>query len=155
MSRMTQARNKRKRGFSLIEILLAVFVTGAVATILAATMPIAMKSRVKADYNNKATSLAQKQLEVTRALGYANLTPAQMFKYKVIDSATPVAANTYKCDSVDFTVDDSPASVLPSGEGTLKVEQADIDLRRVTVEISYMDGGRRRTVRLATLVANL
>lgn len=155
MSLTRISRRNRKRGFSLIEILLAVFVTGAVATILAATMPIAMKSRVKADYNNKATSLAQKQLEVTRALGYANLTPAQMVKYKVIDSATPIAANTYQCVNVDYLVDDSPGSVLPGGQGTMKVEQADIDLRRITVEISYLDGGTRRTVRIATLVANL
>lgn len=144
-----------KRGFSLIEVLFAVFITSLCAAMLAATMPVATASREKADTNNKATSLIQKQLEAVRGIGYGNLTPAQMFTYKLIDSANAVATDTYSWTNVDSANKDNPANVLKSGTGTIKVEAVDTDLRRVTVTVTWSDRGTTRTLRAATLVANL
>lgn len=140
-----------------MEVLLAVFLAGLCATLLAATMPVATTSRARADLNNKATSLAQKHLEAVRGLGYANAIPAQLIKYSLIDSASPLAGapSTFAITNVDNAAVDSAAQVLPSGTGRLTLEQVDLDLRRVTVEIRYSDRGTERSVTVGTLIANL
>lgn len=146
---------KRQRGFSLIEVLIAIFLVVMCSMIVVATMPIATASREKADLMSKATGIAQKQIEALRGVGYPNLVPSRMLTLGLIDSMTPVATNTYSFTNADTLAFDSPAQVLPSGTGRVMVEQVDFDLRRVTVTITYSDRGTTRTSRLATLVANL
>mgnify|MGYP000954960739 FL=1 len=147
---------KRKRtGFSLVEVLFGVFLAMLSAMVLAASMPIATTSRARADLNNKATGLAQKQLEAIRSLGYANATPGQLRAAGLIDSVEPIAENTYSFSNVDSAALDNPSRILTSGSGRVILEQVDIDLRRATVEVRYTDGGREKSVRIGTLVANL
>ena len=150
-----QRFGRKRKGFSLIEVLFAVFMSLMCATILAATMPIATASRERADANNKATSVAQKQLEAIRGLGYGNITPNQLLAYKLIDSVTPVSDSTYSFKNVDKEAKDSVANVLKGGDGNVMIEQIDTDLRRVTVIVTYEDRSGKQEVRLATLVANL
>jgi len=137
--------------------LFGIFLAGLCATLLAATMPVATSSRARADLNNKATSMAQKHLEAVRGLGYANAIPAQLFQFGLIDTASPLSGtdDTYSFTNVDSGTVDSPAQILPSGTGRLTLEQVDLDLRRATIEIRYLDRGTTRSVRMGTLVANL
>lgn len=151
---MTRPRRERQ-GSTLLEVLFAVFLVAVCATILAASMPTATRSQKIADLNNKATNLAQKELEAIRALGYANLTPAQLANAQLIDSTTPVSANTYAFTNVDGGVTDSVAQMLPSGTGTVLIEQIDLDLRRVTIAVNYTYRGTAKSVRMGSLVANL
>ncbi|MCB8932851.1 MAG: hypothetical protein M9921_03465 [Fimbriimonadaceae bacterium] len=148
-------KRRLQQGTSLLEVLFAVFLVAVCATILAASMPTATRSQKIADLNNKATNLAQKELEAIRALGYANVTPTQLASAQLIDSTTPVQTNTYAFTNVDAGVTDSVAQVLPSGTGTVLIEQMDLDLRRVTVTVTYQMRGVAKTVRMGTLVANL
>ncbi len=144
-----------RRGFSLIETLIAIFLVVTCMLVVVATMPLATASRAKADLLSRATGLAQKEIEAMRGVGYPNLTPTQMANYGLIDSASPTSANTYAFTNADALANDSPARVLPNGTGSVVVEQIDIDLRRITVIVTYRDRGTTRTVRLGTLVANL
>lgn len=146
---------KRRRGFSLVEVLIAIFLVVMCSMIVVATMPVATASREKADLMSKATGIAQKQLEALRGVGYPNLVPSQMFNFGLIDNVAPVATNTYSFTNADTAVFDSPALVLPNGVGRVMIEQVDFDLRRVTVWVTYNDRGTTRTSRLATLIANL
>lgn len=152
---MSRRRTKTVRGFSLIEVLFAIFLASICAMILAASMPVANNSRARADLYNKATSLAQKQLEAISGLGYANATPAQLESFNLIDSATPVGTNTYSFSNVDIAQLDNPAQVLPNGSGTVEVSQVDLDLRKVVVTVNWVDRGRNRSLKLGTLIANL
>lgn len=145
----------KHRGFSLIEVLIAIFLVVLCAMIVVATMPIATASREKADLMTRATGLAQKQLEALRGAGYPNLVPSQLLSYGLIDSVTPVATNTFSFTNADAAVFDNPATILPNGAGRVRIEQLAIDLRRLTVEVSYNDRGTTRTARLGTLIANL
>ncbi|HMS55705.1 MAG TPA: prepilin-type N-terminal cleavage/methylation domain-containing protein [Fimbriimonadaceae bacterium] len=144
-----------RRGFSLVESLMAVFLVAMCAMVVSATMPMANRSRLKADLSSKAVGMAQKQLEAVRGLGYANLTPSQLFARSMIDSTTPVASDTYSFTNVDSAALDNPARILPSGTGQLKVEQVDLDLRRVTVSVAWSENGNNRSFQIGTLVANL
>ncbi|MBS1705887.1 MAG: hypothetical protein JST40_08435 [Armatimonadetes bacterium] len=139
----------------MIETLFAVFLTALCAIMLSATMPIATQSREKSNLLTRATNLAQKEIESVRGIGYANLTANQLYTYRLIDSTNTVAANTYTFTDVDSGNGDSVGTVLPTGTGRIKVEQVDLDLKRITVTISYDDRGTTRSVSLGTLVANL
>lgn len=94
-------------------------------------------------------------MEAVRAVGYPNMSATQLFAAGLIDSTSPVATNTYTFTAVDNARVDSPAQVLPSGTGRILVEQVDIDLRRVTLTVTWMDRGRSRSMTVGTLVANL
>lgn len=152
---MNRFSRRKKRGFSLIEVLFAIFLVMLSASIVVATMPTATRARVKADYNNKATSLAQKMIETVRGLGYANVAASPLYARGLLDSTTPVASNTYSFTNVDSTALDEPSRILPAGTGTIKIEQVDIDLRRITVTVSWTERGTARNVVVGTLVANL
>jgi len=135
--------------------LFAIFLVVTSATIALATMPLSTSARVKADLNNRATSLAQKQLEAIRGRGYANATAAQLLSLGLIDSTTEVTPSTYAFTNNDNAALDNPAKVLPQGTGTVKVEQVDLDLRRITITVSWVDRGTTRSMVVGTLIANL
>jgi type II secretory pathway pseudopilin PulG len=139
----------------LIEVVFAIFLVATGAAIIAATMPISNSSRAKADLQNKAVGLAQKQLEAVRGLGYANITAGQLYSYGLIDSTTPISTNTYSFTNTDYSSYDNPSRVLPTGTGWVKIEQVDLDLRQITIGVTWNDRGTTRSYTLGTLVANL
>lgn len=146
---------KRKRGSTLIESLFAVFLVLSAATVVLVTMPMGTTSRAIADLNNKAMGLAQKEIEAIRSLGYANATASQLYSFALIDSTSPIATNTYSFTNADSASRDNPARILPSGTGSVKIEQIDLDLRRITVTITYSDRGNTKSVSVGTLIANI
>jgi type II secretory pathway pseudopilin PulG len=145
----------RRAGFSYIEVLLAIFLVVTSATIVLSTMPLSTSSRIKADYLNRATSLAQKQLEAIRGRGYQNATVAQLYAAGLIDSTTPIATNTYAFTNSDSAALDNPAKVLPTGTGSVQLDQIVLDLRRVIVKVNYVERGKPRSVTVGTMIANL
>lgn len=146
---------KRRRGFSLVEVVFAIFMVATGASVIIATLPIATVSRARADMQNKAVGFAQKELEAIRGLGYANATPSQLYTNGLIDSTTPLSGNTYTANAVDSASYDNIGRLLPSGNATVTVSQADIDLRQVSVTVTWRDRGTTRTFSVGTLVANL
>lgn len=145
----------KRRGFSFVEVLFAIFLVGVAASIVAASMPIATVSRERADLMNKATGLAQKQLESIRGMGYANATATQLAAAGLIDSTATVATNTYSFTNSDSANLDNPARILPAGTGRVSIEQVGLDLRRIIVTVGWTERGRQRNVTVGTLVANL
>jgi len=151
-----KAKSKRgQSGFSYIEVLLAIFLVVTSATIVLSTMPISTSSRIKADYLNRATSMAQKQLEAIRGRGYQNATVSQLLGAGLIDSSSPIATNTYPFTNSDNAALDNPSAILPQGTGTVKIDQVSLDLRQVIVKVNWVDRGTTRSVTLGTLIANL
>lgn len=134
---------------------MGIMIVALCATALVTTMPVATMSRVRAKSQNQALSLAQKEMEAIRSVGYANVTPAQLFANGLIDSTTPISGNTYSFTNVDNAILDNPSAALPGGVGRVTIEEVAIDLKRVTIEVQWTDKGRARTVSLGTLVANL
>lgn len=146
---------QRRRAFTFVDTLQAAWIVFACAMVVAITIPAATASRIKNDFSNRAAGLAQKQLEAVKATGYPNITATQLLANGLIDSGTPVATNTYSFTNVDSGVVDNPSAILPNGTGRLRVEQVDIDLRRVTVTVSWTERGKSKSLTVGTLVANL
>lgn len=139
-------RRIKRRGFSLIEVLFGIFLISACAAILAATVPVASSSRITADYSNKATSIAHTEMERIRGAGYAQLTPDLLSQAGLISSKSPNEDGSYP-----FATGDG----IPSGTGSVAVQQVDIDLRQVTVTVTYQVRGVTKTRTVGGLVANL
>lgn len=118
-------------------------------------MPVSTVSRTKANYLNLASNFAQRQIELMKAQGYANLDKTRLEALDIIDSTAEVATNTYACNQVDVDVNGRVGDLLPSGTATVKVEQIDIELKRLTVTVNWSERGRSRNYVLSSLVANL
>lgn len=164
---MAYRRSVRKRqGFSLLEALIAAFTLLVCALIFAAAMPIANKSRGKAQYANTALSLAQKQIETLRHLGFANADAGQMKASGLIDSTTLTNLQTemvygdasdqgYEFTDCDVNASDSVGELLPHGRGFVMVKNDEIDLRRVEVIVFWVESDEYRFVKLTTYLAHL
>lgn len=150
-----QFRSIKNRGATLIESLFAIFLVTVCAVIMASSMPMATTARQKADLHNRAMQVAQKEIERIRGVGYANVTATQLYNAGILDSATPVATNTYAFTSTESATNNNIAAILPQGVGYVKIEQAQTDLRRVTVWVQWTAHGTTYEYRIGTLVANL
>ena len=154
-------RSRSQGGFTLIEILFAIFLVTICALIVSATMPVANVSRAKASDLDKAMGLAQKQLEAIRGLGFPNLNAIQLANNGLIDNTKPVAANTYSFTNSDSANLDNPSLVLAKGSGTVKIEQLNMNLDRVTITVNWYDpkyfvaGTHMKGYAVGTLIANL
>lgn len=152
---VAKARLARSRGGLLLESLFAIFLVVVIAAIIAATLPLANSSRARADLLNKATSIAQKQMENLRGAGYPHLTGNHLFAAGLIESAVPDALGRFVFTNVDSAVFDSPAKVLPQGKGYVTIQQLGLNRRVVTVRVEWTERDRTRDVVLRTIVANL
>ncbi len=138
----------------LIEALFALFVAVTCALIYSASVPAANNCRAKADYSNVAVGLAQKELEALKSVD-PNLDPSILASKGLIDSSTPIGTNEYSFTNCDSAYSDSPARVLPDGQGAITIELIDLELRRVTVVVTWTELGRERSVTVGTWVAKL
>lgn len=146
---------KRQRAFSLIENLFGVFLVAIAAAIMAATLPIANSSRAKADLLNKATGIAQKQLELIKNAGYQNATPSKLYDLGLLDSNSPAPNGMYPFTNVDSGAYDAPSQVLPGGKGFVGITPVAADLTEITVLVTWNDRGETRSLTVSTFLANL
>ena len=65
----------RAAGFTLIEVMIAVFILALTALVFAATVPTSQISRIKAAHTTYAVNLAKQTIEEKQSAGYASLVP--------------------------------------------------------------------------------
>lgn len=126
-----------EKGVSLIESLLVVVVVGFIVALMA-NLPNAMNLITKSKELSLAREIAAKQLEDKRATSYINLADG----------------------SEDLKTLDSRLFLLPSGEGTVIVEDCDLEkictngenVKKVTVNIKWKNNNKEQTVRVNTLI---
>lgn len=150
-----QNKYRRNRGFSLIENLFGIFMVAVIASIMAATIPLANRNRASADNSNKAIGIAQKELETIKNVGFPNITATNLATVGLLDSATAAGNGMYPFTNVDNGVVDSPALILPQGRGYVGLTDVATDLRRITVLITWTERNTNKSITVATYVANL
>lgn len=149
-------RARRKiSGHLLAEVMLAVLMLAVCALIFSATLPSAHKSRAKADNYNIATSLASKMMEEVRHTGYQNANATALLANGLIDSASPVATDTYAWTNVDLGVVDSPSSTLLNGTATIRIKSLASELIELTTTVTWTESGQTKRVTLSALLANI
>jgi prepilin-type N-terminal cleavage/methylation domain-containing protein len=150
----TQRKFRSKGGFSLIEVLVSSFVVALTATVLAVSFPTGDRSRIKANYENTAISIAQRQVEQLRGIGYSSLTGPRLSELGVVSSSTATTEG-FPFSTTNSGVLDSSSVSLPQGEAYVRVQQVGIDFKEVLVTVSWQEGSRRRSIKVGTMVANL
>lgn len=149
-------KSRRKiAAFTLVEVVFSVFVIAMCALVVASTMPVATMSRTKADQLTRASDIAEKEMECIRGAGFVNATPSQMASEGLIDSSTPISTNTYSFTNVDNGLFDNPATVLPSGTGTVQLTTLSLGTVQVVVTVNYVSNGVNKTITTGTVLANL
>ncbi|MHB1458357.1 MAG: type IV pilus modification PilV family protein [Armatimonadota bacterium] len=104
-----------KQGFTLVEVLMAIFVLALSALMLSAIFPIAQTARIKGLHTTNAVNLAQKRIEELRSAGYSSTEPS-----------TTTAGVTE----------------LPNGVETISITQYISNVRKIEVSITW-DGYRK------------
>ncbi len=116
------------RGFTLIETLIALGIVIAMLYSLAALVRLSALQDT-ARFEELALTIASSNLEELRAGGYA---------------ALPTSG----------TLSDGRLASLPSGAGTITVEDGENDTKEITVEVSWITrGGVTREIVLSTIIA--
>jgi prepilin-type N-terminal cleavage/methylation domain-containing protein len=133
--------NKRsERGFSLIELMVVIFILAVGLTSVASLFIVGLVSSRQAERMSAAMYEAQRQMERMRSVGFANcVVDADVFTeaagYSIIQE------NSDKTGQVGFEV---PG--LPNGEGTIDIAYYDSgagiypNLKDVTVTITWTGG---------------
>jgi prepilin-type N-terminal cleavage/methylation domain-containing protein len=117
-------RIRRKSGFTLVEIMLVVFVLALTAMMFAATFPTSQISRIKAAHMSYAVSLARQKIEETRSAGYSGVLVTE-----------PV---------------ETPLAELPGGTQRVVVTQYASNVKAIEVTITW--SGYRKVGGSTTLV---
>lgn len=122
---------KQARGFSIMEVLLALFVLGIISLVLFALLRGVPLSRFAED-QDIAAKIAVRELETLRTGGYGALPAAGSFS-------------------------DSDLGALPMGVGTVAVTAYNAKTKKVVVTVSWQEpaGAASSTVMLATLVTEI
>lgn len=144
----------RRRAFTLMEVVLSIFLLAVVAVIFGALFPIGQRLSGGAKWRAQALMLAERRMEAVKLLGYGNLTYDGLRAYGLIDASPNTSPFSFT--NTDDASNESPAKMLPQGTGQIVVEDVAWDVKRVIVRVGWRDAnGRRQTVELRTLVTNL
>lgn len=125
---------QRERGFSLIELVVALGLLGVGLIGVVRLFPVGLRASKRSEVISKATLLAQQQLEEVKTFGFDALI------------ATPPpfplagASGNYRWT---VTIHDVEVAGVPASN----------ELRAVTVNVSWPEGGQTRTTGLVTYLA--
>lgn len=118
---------KSGKGFSLIEVVVSIFVIGVMIVASAALLGGVPASRL-ARNQSIALTVAQNQIESLRAAGYAALPASGPFS-------------------------DTELSALSSGAGSIAIAAYDARTKRIDVSVSWEEEAGPQAITLTTLIA--
>jgi len=121
---------KNDRGFSLVEVLVAMTILAIGLLALAGLQVTAMRGNLHGGTISQATALAEEQVELIRTMDYAEVL--------AIDPSPESPINNIYIRAT--SVDDLPTPIP--------------DLKRVTVTVSWTLGNQTHQVQLRTIVSN-
>lgn len=118
------ASRARRRGFTLIEVTVAMMIFLAMILMFAAVFPIAVRGAIFSNDYSQAVALCQHKMDQLRQEGFNNMgdSGSVLSNDGVIDAVTPPTALPY---TYTFTNCDNLTSFFPSGAtGTITIQDA-------------------------------
>ena len=152
---------KSRRGTTLVDLMVTIFLLGMAGVIFAATFPMGFACSRKAQAYKTATAIAQRKIEQLRAMNYESLTQPLLQSAGTIDSEP--TGSPYSFTSVDGVADQLTlgtgaleiSDVTISPTGALEISDVTTSLKRVQVTVSWQDKNSTvRSVQLTTLFAD-
>ncbi|MBI3911690.1 MAG: prepilin-type N-terminal cleavage/methylation domain-containing protein [Armatimonadetes bacterium] len=123
---------RTRRGFSLIEVMVAAVVLGFTVAVVGALYPTGARLREKSGNVSRAAALLARKMEQIRQYKYDQLNYATLFNARVIDEDPD--GNTSNCH---FTQADNLAAQLPEPHGELDISHLEPDLARIDIRITW------------------
>jgi type II secretory pathway pseudopilin PulG len=144
--------NRRRRAFTLVDVIFSVLLLAMGSLTVAALMPTMARGQHMSDETSKATQIAAKEIELLRLVGYDNLTRERLEELGLID-VTEEPDMTFSTLPEDHAMGFSPASVLRDGRGVVEIYDVDPVVREVIVTVYWTSAaGKPRSVSLTTMV---
>lgn len=143
-------RRGKRRGASLIEIVITIFLMAMAVMTFGGFYPTAARSSQMSGNHAQAISLVQHKVDQLRAMGYGRLTYTELRNAGVIDSTS--TASPYRFEQIDGL-----SSQLPAAVGTIALASAGSDLMQVTIKVTWTGFPAKTnsgTYEIKTLIAN-
>lgn len=142
---------RRRRGMSLLEVLVGVMVLGIAVVGCTTMFSTTHLLRDRSGYYSRAAGIAQQKLEQIRQYASADLQYNTLRAAQVIDTSTNPSTAIYS-----FTTANSLNTQLPGGTGTLQITNGTSDLVRIDVTVGWKGlRGRSEAVTTTTYVPML
>lgn len=126
-----------KLGYTLIEVMVGIFLVSLGALMFSAMLPMAAKGGRMVGNYQQASSLVQHKIDECRSVGYGRLTYSELRTAGIID-ASPTSS------PYSFTGVDSLTSIYPSATGTLTITDFNATIRQVTVTLTWNGSALRQ-----------
>jgi prepilin-type N-terminal cleavage/methylation domain-containing protein len=121
---------RRRRGFTLVEVVVAAMVLAITVVAASAVFPLSHFLQDRSGGYSRAATLLQRKLEQVKMVDPAQLSYSGLRGAGVIDAGTP--GGTYT-----FTTCDQVAGQLLQGQGTMTVTGSGSDLVRIDVAVTW------------------
>lgn len=142
-------RGKRRRGFQLVEVIIATLLLSMAGTIFVALYPTATRSTRLVTSYSQAVSMVQHKADQLRAVGYGSLDYTNLLNSGLIDA--PTKTSPYR-----FEVVDNISKQLSNPVGEITISDVATNLRQATVRLTWSDGPgapRRRSHEVSLYIA--
>jgi type II secretory pathway pseudopilin PulG len=142
--------SRSRRGFTLLEMMIAMMTIAAIAIIFAGSVVMAEKAAHVNSQYSQAISLCQHKIDECRAQGYGKLGNYDDMDGIILDVGHPT--QPYSFEEIDQVAD-----YLPNPqECSVTITDSATDVRLVKVTVTWKNPRRRNsTVSLSALVANV
>lgn len=140
-------RRRRRRGFTLTEVIIALFVFALLTIIFAGSLMVSNAATGINGQYAQALSLCQHKMDQLRAVGYGRLDFDELNDAGIVD-ATPTTS------PYQFTVQDGVAGILQNGATSISIVPSATDNRVdiVTVTVTWKSASNRVTSSSARIV---
>lgn len=135
-----------KRGFALLEVMIALGVFVILTLVFAACVPVAKKTAKMNGQYSQALSLCQHKIDQLRAVGYGRINYEELSDARIVDDSPNSAPYSF------LEVDDV-SEYLTHPTATVTVEELTTDVVRVTATVTWTNTAYESKESSATLTA--
>ena len=160
MNTMESMRNSSRSGFTLLEVVVSVFVLTMVALVFATTIPAARKAAYMNGQYAQATSVCQHKLDELRAIGPGRMDTFQELVDAQVVDATPTSSPysfTARDNLVNHLNDPAQDLRLPMATGRLTVAKNATysDAMNATVTVTWYPSAHQPHTSTMTMSATI